>query len=444
MNRRQRLVQERFLDNEEAVIRELKRLYGQSLNDIAQRAKELQGQIDGLQTALDGIEDAVERQRLKSMIQSKVYQKQYQEALKKQIGSILDNMHVEEFKTVSGYLKRCYEDGFMGAMYDISGQGILLIIPLDQEAMIRAVQLDSKLSSGLYSRLGEDVANLKRKVTAQISRGVSTGMSFQQMGQQLAGHTNIGYNNAVRIARTEGHRVQVQSGMDACARAKENGCDVVKQWDATLDARTRDSHARVDGEIRELDKKFSNGLMFPGDPNGGAAEVVNCRCALLQRARWALDADELSALKEQAEFFGLDKAESFAQFRTKYLKAAENVEKSGGSGIIKLGNVNARKWYIDKVSKIQDGIDANLPMEERARKAFEERSRIRAEARNMMIDEVARKKLEIERPNKSFEELVESKMIRKGMTRDEAIADIYKTAIKTNEAVNKKLGLEGD
>lgn len=320
-------MQERFLDNEEAVIRELKRLYGQSLNDITQRAKELQGRIDELQAALDGIEDAAERQRLKSMIQSKVYQKQYQEALKKQIGSILDNMHVEEFKTVSGYLKRCYEDGFMGAMYDINGQGIPLIIPLDQEAMIRAVQLDSKLSSGLYSRLGEDVAKLKRKVTAQISRGVSTGMSFQQMGQQLAGHTNIGYNNAVRIARTEGHRVQVQSGMDACARAKENGCDVVKQWDATLDARTRDSHARVDGEIRELDEKFSNGLMFPGDPNGGAAEVVNCRCALLQRARWALDADELSALKERAEFFGLDKAGSFAQFRAKYLKAAENVEK---------------------------------------------------------------------------------------------------------------------
>lgn len=339
MNRRQRLVQERFLDNEEAVIRELKRLYGQSLNDITQKAKELQGRIDGLQMALDGIEDAAERQRLKSMIRSKVYQKQYQEALKKQIGSILDNMHVEEFKTVSGYLKRCYEDGFMGAMYDISGQGIPLIIPLDQEAMIRAVQLDSKLSSGLYSRLGEDVVKLKRKVTAQISRGVSTGMSFQQIGQQLAGHTNIGYNNAVRIARTEGHRVQVQSGMDACARAKENGCDVVKQWDATLDARTRDSHARVDGEIRELDEKFSNGLMFPGDPNGGVAEVVNCRCALLQRARWALDADELSALKERAEFFGLDKAESFAQFRTKYLKAAENVEKSGGSGIIKLPDI---------------------------------------------------------------------------------------------------------
>ena len=45
--------------------------------------------------------------------------------------------------------------------------------------------------------------------------------------------------------------------------------------------------------------------MFPGDPNGGAAEVINCRCALLQRARWALD-DESEELKQRAEFFGLD------------------------------------------------------------------------------------------------------------------------------------------
>lgn len=67
----------------------------------------------------------------------------------------------------------------------------------------------------------------------------------------------------MRIARTEGHRIQCQSGMDACYKAKEKGANVVKQWDATLDVKTRTSHVQVDGEIRELDEKFSNGLMFP-------------------------------------------------------------------------------------------------------------------------------------------------------------------------------------
>ena len=33
-------------------------------------------------------------------------------------------------------------------------------------------------------------------------------------------------------------------------------------------------------------------------------------------------------------------------------------------------------------------------------------------------------------------------MHRKGMSRQEAIEDFYRTAIKSNEGVNKKLGLE--
>ncbi len=289
MNKRQKIVQEAYLNNEEAVIHKLKNQYGHALKEINKKSRELYDQILGLQAVLENIEDEAEKATVKSMIQSKVYQKQYQDAMKKQVGSILDTMQVEEFKTVSEYLNKCYEEGFLGTMYDLQGQGIPLCFPMDQEAMVRAVQLDSKISQGLYTRLGEDVSLLKKKITAQVSRGISTGMTFPQVAKQLAGVTNIGFNNAVRIARTEGHRIQVQSGMDACHKAKERGADIVKQWDSTLDGNTRPSHQKVDGEIRELDEKFSNGLMFAGDPSGGAAEVVNCRCAVLQRARWALE-----------------------------------------------------------------------------------------------------------------------------------------------------------
>jgi hypothetical protein len=323
MNKRQKLVQAQFLNNEEAVIRRLKSIYSASQKDIEKKAQALQDDINRLGTMAKLSVDADEKAQLLSMQQSKIYQKQYQDAMKKQIGSILDNMQVEEFKTVSEYLQKCYEDGFVGTMFDLQGQGIPLCFPMDQEAMVRAVQLDSKISQGLYSRLGEDVALLKKKITAQVSRGIATGRSFEQVARQLSGISNIGFNNAVRIARTEGHRIQVQSGMDACYKAKEKGADVVKQWDSTLDDSTRESHAAVDGEIRELDEKFSNGLMFPGDPSGGAAEVVNCRCALLQRARWALDEEELKVLQDRASFYGLDKADTFDDYKKKYMKATK-------------------------------------------------------------------------------------------------------------------------
>ena len=106
MNKRQKIVQEAFLNNEEAVIRRLKQVYNQSLKDIEKKAKELQDRINELDTLAKLAVDADEKAKLLSMKQAKVYQKQYQDALKKQVGSILDNMQVEEFKTVSEYLNK--------------------------------------------------------------------------------------------------------------------------------------------------------------------------------------------------------------------------------------------------------------------------------------------------------------------------------------------------
>lgn len=324
MKYREKIVQIEFLDDEERVIRRLQAVYNQSLKDITQKANALQEEIYKIQDKYNSIEDEQERETLKSMERSKVYQKQYQDALKAQVNSILDKMHRKEFKTVNKYLNDCYDKAFTGNMYVLHGEGIPLIVPIDQEKVVRAVQVNSKISKGLYSRLGEDVDLLKRKITAQISRGVATGMSYSQMAQQLAGYTKTGYNNAVRITRTEGHRIQQESTMDACYAARERGADVVKQWDATMDANTRESHQMVDGEVRALDEKFSNGLMYPGDPSGSAAEVINCRCVLLQRAKWALDQKELDRLKERASFYGLDKRKSFDEFNKKYIGTVEN------------------------------------------------------------------------------------------------------------------------
>ena len=58
-----------------------------------------------------------------------------------------------------------------------------------------------------------------------------------------------------------------------------------------------------------------------------------------------------------------------------------------------------------------------------------------------MTDTETAEMLEKKHPAPTFDELVESKMKRKGMTREEAIKDILKTASKTNEDVNKEFGL---
>ena len=325
MNKRQKLVQQQFLNNEEAVIKRLTQVYNQSLKDVTAKSKKLYDEIEELTSIYDDVEDEAEKAVLKSRIQSKVYQKQYQDSLKKQVSDILDNMHENSYTTVADYLKKSYEDGFVGTLYDLQGQNIPLAFPLDQEAMVRAVQLDSKISTGLYKHIGEDVALLKKHITAQVSRGIASNMTFAQIAQQLSTKMVGQYKkpggslyNAMRIARTEGHRIQCQAGMDACYKAKEKGADVVKMWDSTMDAKTRDSHVAVDGEIKELDEKFDNGLMFPGDPSGAAAEVIHCRCALLQRARWATKGGftKMNNFTKQLETF--DSPEDYAEFKKSF------------------------------------------------------------------------------------------------------------------------------
>ena len=326
MNRRQKLVQEQFLNNEAELVKKLEKVYDQAQKDIEDKIRNLNFTINDLKLEYSWLEDDdPEKARIKSMIQSKIYQKNYQEQLKKQVDGILKRIDVAEIDNISDYLDVCYSEAFIGTIFDAHGQGVPVIMPIDQEAMVRAVQLESKISKGLYKRLGEDYGLLKKRITAEISRGISTGMTYGQVATNLKNQTKIGYNNAIRIARTEGHRIQTTATMDAMNGAKERGADVLKQWDATLDGRTRDSHAKVDGEIREVDKPFSNGLMYPGDPHGTAAEVINCRCALLQRARWALDEDELQVLKDRATYYGLDKADELEDFKKKYLQTVNTI-----------------------------------------------------------------------------------------------------------------------
>ena len=341
MNRRQKLVQQQFLNNEKAVIKRLEYIYDGALSDINKKIRELEFHIGDLTEVYDWMEDDdPQKEVIRSRIQSKIYQKQYQESLQGQVDGILKQMQTKQFLTVSDYLDTCYEDGFIGSLFDLHGQDVPLLMPLDQTKMVRAIQLDSKISKGLYTRLGEDVTTLKKRITAEVTRSIATGTSYAQTAQRLAGQTKIGYNKAVRIARTEGHRIQTTAAMDVMEGAKERGADVLKQWDAALDDRTRESHIAVDGEIREVDKPFSNGLMYPGDPAGGAAEVINCRCALLQRARWALDEDELQTLKDRAEYFGLDKSDQFNDFKKNYLKAVQTPEeKYGGLSYDELTNI---------------------------------------------------------------------------------------------------------
>lgn len=337
MNKTQKIVQQAHLEEEKRILRQLKLVYGQAQDDCINKIIDLS------------------RRRDMENLQSVIYQKQYQEVLKKQLDGLLDNLQGEEFTSISEYLEKCYHNGYIGTMYDIHSQGIPIIMPINQEQVVQALQTDSKLSKSLYDSLGEDVNYLKRSIRAELSRGTANGSTWNEMAEKIAKGMNSpfkkAYNRAVVISRTEGHRIQQKSALDAQYAAKEKGADIVKQWDATLDNKTRPHHRRLDGQLRELEEPFELEGMTAMAPGyfGKPKEDCNCRCCLLQRARWALDEEELDELKKRATYFGLDKTKDFEAFKKKYM---DSVESLYDFDIMKSGAVSgARNPYSDAANK---------------------------------------------------------------------------------------------
>lgn len=304
MNKREKQVIQHQLDAEKKVVKDLERQYRAALNQINEKIRILQSD---------------------ELTQSRIYQLNYQKALKGQVQGILEKLHGDEYSTLQQYLHDCYTDAFVGTMYNLHGQGMPFIIPIDQNAAVKAILTDSKIKDSLYETLGVDVTKLKKAISSEITRGIASNLPYAEIARNISNVSKAPLSRAKTIANTEGHRIQQASTYDAQNEAKSKGANVVKQWDASLDGATRPTHRHLDGQIREIDESFEadgKKAMFPGD-FGRAEEDCNCRCVSLTRARAALDADELKTLKDRAAVFKLDKTKDFADFEEKYLKAAK-------------------------------------------------------------------------------------------------------------------------
>lgn len=305
MNARQKEVLEQSLKDEQAVLDALTKNYTSALADIRKNIRELQAN---------------------PLTQSKAYQLEYQKQLEKQISGVLDNLQGKNFNSIASYLQACYETGFVGNMYDMQGQGVPLVIPIDEGQVLKAVQKtgdDFKLSK----KLSGNTTELKKQVKSELQRGLASQLSYADIARNISNYGQADMNRSMRIARTEGHRVQSEARLDSMYAAKKKGADIVKQWDATLDGQTRPNHRQLDGQIRELDEPFEVGGMKVDCPGGFgiASEDCNCRCCVLQRARWVLDDAELNTLKERATYYGLDKTKDFKEFKQKYLQVTNQL-----------------------------------------------------------------------------------------------------------------------
>ena len=121
----------------------------------------------------------------------------------------------------------------------------------------------------------------EQKVQSAVMQGLLQGEPMDKIANRLQQVTEMNANSAIRNARTAVTGAENAGRQDTYAEATAKGIKLKKEWMATLDGRTRHSHAMLDGKRVDEDEKFPNGLEYPGDPSGDPAEVYNCRCTMI-------------------------------------------------------------------------------------------------------------------------------------------------------------------
>jgi hypothetical protein len=154
--------------------------------------------------------------------------------------------------------------------------------------------LTERLSYAVGSFIGRWVASkvtqINRTTENQIRRiirgGIEEGLSVAKIGSNI--RTMAAPMSALRaniIARTETHTA---ANFGAQQAAELTGLNMKREWVSAQDDRTRDTseadHVDADGQTVGMKEPFTvsgEKLMFPGDPSGSAANVINCRCAVV-------------------------------------------------------------------------------------------------------------------------------------------------------------------
>lgn len=148
---------------------------------------------------------------------------------------------------------------------------------------------------------GKDILWNKQQIQSVMTQSLLLGESIPKIAKRLA--DAVGEKNeaaAIRNARTMTTGAENGGRINSYRRAQNMGIELDKMWLATLDERTRTTHRELDGEVKPVNEEFSNGLMYPGDPDGSPAEVWNCRCTLVSQLKgYKIDPTDMSLRRDE-------------------------------------------------------------------------------------------------------------------------------------------------
>lgn len=269
----------------------LSRVYRQAQRDIDEKLKDWQKRHEERekryrQQVKDG---KITQADFDAWMRGQVFQDKQWQARKAEIDRILLNADREAQRIVNEGKIGVFADNANYIGYDLERNGNINtgFTLYDQNTVGRLIKSDPQILPKPAPGVQKDKAYTyyNKLMNSAITQGIVQGETIPQIAKRIIDKTGeSSYKSAVRNARTAYTGAQNAGRMEGLHQAQALGIKVKKQWMATLDDRTRDTHADLDGQIRDVDEPFEVDGMeidYPGDPTADPSLVYNCRCTLV-------------------------------------------------------------------------------------------------------------------------------------------------------------------
>ena len=280
----------------EEMEKRLSAIYSRAEKEIGERWKEYlveaQAEIDELQKAYElakkgGDKNEIRKAgiKLSKAKRNRTLMNNRFEDLTERTAAELANVNKTALTYINGQLPEVYSINYNVLAPTVDGVGGYSFALVDADTVKNLATTDNSLLP--YKQLDEnaDIRWNVKKMNSEVLQGILQGEPMDRIAVRLAKVVDMNATSAIRNARTMVTGAENKGRQDSYARATADGIILERTWLATNDSRTRHSHAVLDGETKPIDTPFSNGLMYPGDPDGEPPEVYNCRCTLIAKVK---------------------------------------------------------------------------------------------------------------------------------------------------------------
>ena len=270
-------------------------------DEYSQAAEEMRDRLDRAlrayssekaqrERALDGTEEAMKAHR--EWLRMQAIQQTRMGSMVDQLADAAVNANARAMDMVRDAVPTIYSENANRAAFDVDkAVGYDTKFTLVDESTVRALIGSGVTDSPILREVRvpkvsrpKDYQWNRQKFTSAVTQGILQGESIPDIVKRTRSIFGMNRAAAFRAARTATTSAECAGRASSYRRAERLGIDLMQEWMATVDPRTRPSHVALDGERVEVGGSWQSEhgpIRYPGDPQAHPSEVYNCRCTLV-------------------------------------------------------------------------------------------------------------------------------------------------------------------